>query len=64
MVTIRSSKPQLSLVLSNGLKQTLKKASDRLDCSQAEIVRTALYEYLKDLSLLSEQVKEVGSDGR
>jgi|YelNatPaOPRAMG01_1025707.scaffolds.fasta_scaffold22197_5 hypothetical protein len=59
MVNIRSSKPQLSLILSNGLKNALIEASQRLQCSQAEVVRTALYEYLKDLSLLSEQVKKV-----
>jgi len=60
----RSPKPQISLVLPDGIKNALLYASKKLGCSQAEIVRTALYEYLKDLSLLSEQIKKVDSDER
>jgi len=55
----RGPKPQISLVLPEGIKSALIYASKKLGCSQAEIIRTALYEYLKDLSLLSEQVKKV-----
>jgi len=58
----RSPKPQISLVLPEGIKNALANASNRLRCSQAEIIRVALYEYLKDLSLLSDQLKKVGSD--
>lgn len=56
-VSIKSTKPQMTFVMPNGLKNALIKASKRLGCSQAEVVKTALSIYLKDLSLLIEEVK-------
>jgi hypothetical protein len=57
----RSPKPVLDLVVPNGLKRAVEEAARRLQCSQAEVVRTALYGFLKDLSLIREQIKK-GSD--
>jgi len=60
----RSRKPQISLVLPDGLKCAIMEACKNLNCSQGEFVRAALFEYLKDLSLLSEQVKKVVCNGK
>jgi hypothetical protein len=59
------AKPVLDLVMSEGLKRALEEAAQRLECSQAEVVRVALYGFLKDLSLIREQIKkeEVGDRG-
>ena len=54
----KSSKPVLDLVVPMGLKQAVEEASQKLQCSQAEIVRTALYGFLKDLSLIRKQIKK------
>lgn len=59
----RSPKPVLDLVVPNGLKRAVEEAARRLQCSQAEIVRTALYGFLKDLSLIREQIKKGVGDG-
>lgn len=50
---------QYDLVMPTGLKRAVEEASRKLGCSQAEIVRTALYEFLGNLSLLRTQVKRV-----
>jgi len=51
-------------VLPDGLKCAIMEACKNLNCSQGEFVRAALFEYLKDLSLLSEQVKKVVCNGK
>lgn len=54
----KSPKPVLDLVVPSGLKRAVEEASQRLQCSQAEVVRTALYAFLSDLSLIREHVKK------
>ena len=49
---------RLILSLPEALRRVLRKASEHRGCSQAEIVRTALYEHLKDF--LQEDNKEKG----
>jgi len=56
----RSPKPVLDLVVPWGLKRAIEEASRKLQCSQAEVVRTSLYEFLKDLSLIRKQIKRKG----
>jgi len=56
---VKSKKPILSVTVSSGLKRAIENASNKLGCSQGEFVRVALFEYLKDLSLIKEQVKRV-----
>lgn len=49
-------KPVINIIVSHGVKRAIENASQRLGCSQAEVVRTALYNYLTQLSLITEQV--------
>ena len=60
MKTRKKPKPVLDLVMPEGLKHAVEEAARRLRCSQAEVVRTALYEFLKDLSLIKEQIEQGG----
>jgi len=39
---------KLLVCLPEALRRVLRKASEHRGCSQAEIIRTALYEHLKD----------------
>ena len=51
----RSLKPQLNLILPDSLKTAIFKASTKLSCSQSEIVRLALFDFLKDITACSNQ---------
>lgn len=43
-----SKNPRLILTLSKGLKRVVKYAAEYRGCSQAEIVKSALYDHLKE----------------
>ena len=53
---VKSKKPIVGVVVPNGLKYAVEKTSKRLGCSQGEVVRTALYEFLKPQ--IQEQIKK------
>jgi hypothetical protein len=59
MTTIRSKKPQLDFIVGQGLYDSISFAAKRLGCSKAEIIRTALYQYLQNIvgnTMLTEKV--------
>jgi len=49
-------KPVLNMTVPDGVKKAIRDASERMGCSQAEIVRTSIYHYLGELGLIKEQV--------
>ena len=51
-------KSRLIITLPDALKRTINKASKRRGCSKAEIVRTALYDHLKEFIEVDNHDKE------
>lgn len=59
---VKTNKPVMNVVIPNGLKNAVEVASKKMGCSQGEIVRTSLYQFLNQLSLIKEQVKRKWGD--
>lgn len=55
----KSNKPSFGCILPNGINDTLNKACKKMGMGRSEFVRYCLMKTLQELSLISEQVKDV-----